>query len=65
MIKATDFLKVQKEVLEESDLDMKRQQAPKPEAQLPSLRPPLSEHSRGERHTPVLIKCFIKSRFVF
>ena len=33
-------------------LEMKRQHAPKPDAQVPSLSPPLSEHSRGERHTP-------------
>ena len=36
-------------------LDMKRQQAPKPEAQEPSDNPPLSEHSRGDRQTPAII----------
>ena len=55
-IKNTDFLEVKKE---DSDLDMKRQQAPKPEAQLPSLRPPLSVHSRGERQTPVVELSFV------
>ena len=34
---------------------MKRQQAPKPEAQEPSDNPPLSEHSRGDRQTPAII----------